>query len=174
MTTIYKTIAYVFLAIQSLVVLHAVPDKVDFKPYYAEIAARVLFSITKVNHMYNFFSDPNKTGKYSYTTNKLVLFKMENKHVRQKKVSKDGSIKTVVAKINQARVGQIQTLATRDTTFYNAVVRSQALYLINSNKSYPLLSVEVFHHECAAIRQGEKFRKVERIDTVYHNLFSLD
>src|SRR5690606_11988206 len=174
MTIVYKAFAYVFLAIQLLVVLNAVPNQVNFEPYFAEIAARVIFSITKVNNMYNFFSDPKKTGKYNYTTNKLVLFKVENEHIRQKTLSKDGSIKPVVTKINQTRVNQIQSLATRDTALYNAVVRSEALYLINSNETYPLLSVEVFHHECEAIRRGSKFEKIERIDTIYHNMFSLE
>ncbi|WP_257668142.1 hypothetical protein [Parapedobacter tibetensis] len=173
MTVVYKTFTILFLALQLLVVLKAVPSQVNFRSYFAEIATSVLCSITKVNHLYNFFTDPDKTGSYSYTSNELVLYQVEKDHVDQKVLTRDGSLKTMVTACNQARVSHLQSIATRDTALYNAVVRSQALYCISKYRTYPLLSVEVFHHRCEAIRKGNRFEKVEYTDTVYSNLFSI-
>lgn len=173
-TLYYKTFVYVFLTCQLMVVLHALPSQFKFNSYTAEILTRILFSITKVNHMYNFFTDPLKTGKYSYTTNNLILLKSDNQLIQEKVLTRNGSIKSAVHKLNQARVSHIQSLATRDTALYNAVIRSQSLYFISENKEFPLFSVQVLNHDCKALRIGNVFSRVEKVDTIYHNLFSLE
>ena len=174
MTTVYKTFALLFLVVQLLVVLEALPDQVNFKSYFAEIATSIFCSVTKVNQRYNFFTDPEKTGSYSYTSNELVLYRMEENHVEQKVLTRDGTLKSAVAPCNQARVSHLQSIATRDTALYNAMVRSQALYFFNQHHTYPLLYVEVLQHRCEVIRKGSRFEKIVHVDTVYNNLFSIE
>jgi hypothetical protein len=86
----------------------------------------------------------------------------------------DKAIRSLHTPVNAARISTLPSIATQDTTLYNAIVRSEALFFFNRNKAYPLFHIEVLNHHCVASLKANRFVKTENVDTVYSCYFSLD
>ncbi|GAB3948731.1 hypothetical protein GCM10028805_23830 [Spirosoma harenae] len=170
----YKLFISLFLSTQACMMSKLVPERPMHNSYYIEVVMQIIFSISKVNHLYNFFTDPGKSGNYSYTTNNIYAFKGQPEKIEGEFISKNGTIKHLVCPLNYPRLNQIQSIASNDTTLYNAVVRSEALFFLKKYKSYPILYVEVLNHRLKAKIAYNKFLKTVETDTIYSNYFSMN
>lgn len=171
MNTRHKILIRLLVFIQFLVIFKIFPEKVFYRSYSAEIVSSIFFSITKINRLYNFFTGTQDPDKYSYTTNNIYMVKGEGNNLKKLPIS---TTKDLVYPFNSARISGIPSMATQDTTLYNAVVRSEALFFFKKYREYPLIYFEVLTHHCAAQRTANKFVKSEKVDTVYSSYFSLD
>lgn len=170
MNRAYKVSVFLFLIFQSMMIFGVFPKKIQPNFYTGQVFMQIMFSICKFNNLYNFFTDPQDTHKYNYTTNNIYLLKKENDEIIKLPIS----LNEIVLPINYARINNIQSIALTDTLLYEAMVRSEALFFFRQNKSYPVIYFEVLNHQCDIRKVNNRFIKDEKIDTVYSNYFSLD
>lgn len=141
--------------------------------YPIEVFNHLLFSTTKLNHLYNFFTTPTGSSNYTYITTCLNLMKLErNEDIKIFPISKNGSIQHLVNPINYSRINQLHYVSTLDTLLYKTIAQSEAFYFLKKYKSYPLLKIEVMVHNCTIKQTGHLFVKKEKIDTIYSQYFS--
>lgn len=167
----YKLFAYTFLIFQSIMIFGSFSDKNYPKNYTFEVVSEIIFTISKINHTYNFFTSSSKKSKYSYVSNDIYL--VDKNKIHKLRISKDGSIKHISNFFNASRLTHIQNLATSDTLLYNAVVRSEALYFSKRHKTFPLIYFEVVNHSCIVKKEKSKFKKFETLTPIYSNYFIL-
>jgi hypothetical protein len=170
----HKLFLTVFLLLQTLVVFKACPQLISYNSYTAEVLSQVFFSVSKVNRMYNFFTNITGEEEYTYTSNYIFMLKQQDNKVDTLPITQKGSIKHLVHPINAARVSHLQALALSDTLLYNAVVRSEAVYFFEAHPTYPIIYFEVLNHRCRVKKIANQFIKEEKIDTVYHNYFTMN
>ncbi len=169
----YRMFVIVFFAFQVLTIFKLLPSRWPLTSYYSEVFTQVIFTVSKMNHLYNFFTDPQKVGGYGYVSNHIYMLKKEGDSIIKKDVSSQGSIKKMVSPVNYARINNLQVLAVKDTLLYSAVVRSQALFFMRKYQ-YPLMYVEVMNHECKANRTQTRLTKSEKVEKVYTNYLTLN
>lgn len=169
----YKIFVSTFLLLQSIMMFCPLPKIESGKSYAFEVISEVIFTLSKINHTYNFFTSPYKKTKYSYITNDIFMLKNSDNRIVKLNISNEGSIRHITNFFNASRLTHIQNMAVSDTLLYNAVVRSEVLFFSKQNATYPLIYFEVITHNCEIEKVGSRFRKVEALTPIYKNYFTV-
>ncbi|GEM_PF-2241837 len=173
MNQITKIFAIGFLVFQSLVIFQLLPKQVNYESYAVEVILRIFFTVSKVNHAYDFFTSESDLKEYTYTSNKVVLYQLSGDSIDTHTISNEGSITYLVNPINRTRIAHLQNIATNDTLLYSAIVRSEAIHFLAEHPSYSVIGFDVLKHRCKAKIMDSQFVLETQVDTVFSNLFSM-